>query len=69
MTSTEQIFFYKDYEAHIVIENFGKLRNIILNTQEEMIIYMMSRNSTDYIGKAFEDMFYWIKPRKQVLKC
>ena len=32
VTYSGQIFFYKEYEARIVIENFGKLRNIILNT-------------------------------------
>jgi len=52
-----------------VIENFGKLRNIILNTQEEMIFYMMGRNATDYIAKAFDEMFSWLRPRKQNLRC
>lgn len=36
-----------------MIENFGKLRNIILNTQEEMIYYMMSRNATEFIAAQF----------------
>jgi hypothetical protein len=29
---TKQIFFYDQYDTKIVSENFGKLRNIILNT-------------------------------------
>jgi hypothetical protein len=32
VTFTKQIFFYDMYDTKIVIENFGKLRNIILNT-------------------------------------
>jgi hypothetical protein len=69
VTYSGQLFFYKDYEAHIVIENFGKLRNIILNTQEEMIFYMMGRNATDYIANSFSEMFNWMRPRKAQLKC
>lgn len=49
VTCSGQIFFYETYDTQIVIENFGKLRNIRLNTQEEMIIYMMNRPTTDYI--------------------
>jgi len=49
VTLTGQIFFYENYETKIVIQNFGKLRNIILNTQEEMIYYIMGRQATDYI--------------------
>jgi hypothetical protein len=52
-----------------VIENFGKLRNIILNTQEEMIFYMMGRNATDYIANSFSEMFNWMRPRKAQLRC
>lgn len=32
VTFTGQIFFYENYETKVVIENFSKLRNIILNT-------------------------------------
>lgn len=32
VTFTKQIFFYENYDTKIVSENFGKLRNIILNT-------------------------------------
>ncbi|CDW85800.1 n-terminal domain-containing protein [Stylonychia lemnae] len=69
ITYSGQIFFYKDYEANIVIENFGKLRNIILNTQEEMIYYITTRQYTDYIGKEFLEMFSWMRPRRPNLKC
>ena len=32
VTLTGQIFFFDSYETKIVIQNFGKMRNIILNT-------------------------------------
>jgi hypothetical protein len=37
------------YDTKIVSENFGKLRNIILNTQDEMIRYMINRWSSEHI--------------------
>lgn len=30
---------------------------------------MMGRNTTEYIGKAFSQIFYWMKPRRQNLRC
>ena len=41
-------------------ENFGKLRNIILNTQEDMIKYMIDMRATDYITKKFYKKFEWM---------
>lgn len=38
-----QIFFLENYEPKVVIENFGKLRNIILNTQSEFIEYIVTK--------------------------
>ena len=32
-----QLFFLNNYDSSIVIENFTKLRNIILTTQEEFV--------------------------------
>ena len=55
-----------------MIQNFGKLRNIILNTQEDVILYMMNKPTTEYIQKDFEQLFYWMRPRRkdtQLLKC
>ena len=49
VTFSGQIFFVEGYETKIVIQNFSKLRNIILNTKDEMIQYIMFRNATDYI--------------------
>lgn len=37
------------YDTKIVSENFGKLRNIILNTQDEMIKYMINNYTSDYV--------------------
>jgi len=29
----------------------------------------MSRNVTDFIANSYSDLFTWVKPRKQSLKC
>ena len=49
VTFTKQIFFYDQYDTKIVSENFGKLRNIILNTKDEMINYMINKSASAYI--------------------
>jgi hypothetical protein len=41
-----QLFFRDNYETSIVIENFGKLRNIILNTQDELIKYLVTTRTS-----------------------
>jgi hypothetical protein len=41
----------------VVINNFGKLRNIILNTQSEFIEYIVSNPISPYIAKPFNDQF------------
>lgn len=33
-----------DFETEYVIQNFGKLRNIILNTQDDIIEYLVLRD-------------------------
>jgi hypothetical protein len=43
-----------------VSENFGKLRNIILNTQEDMIKYMVDTRATEYISRKFQKKFEWM---------
>jgi hypothetical protein len=60
---TKQIFFYESYDTKIVSENFGKLRNIILNTQEDMIIYMIKTIGTDYIRNSFYEKLSWMLPK------
>jgi len=56
------------YDTKIVSENFGKLRNIILNTQDEMIKYMISNYTSDYIHRDFMLMFEWMLPKQNRLK-
>ena len=63
VSSTKQIFFYEHYDTKIVSENFGKLRNIILNTQEDMIKYMIETRSTEHIQKKFIKKFDWMLPK------
>jgi hypothetical protein len=46
---TGQCFFMENYNATVVIENFGKLRNIILNTQDELIKYVVTQDTSSYI--------------------
>jgi hypothetical protein len=40
-----------------VINNFEKLRNIILNTQSEFIEYIVSNQISPYIAKPFNEQF------------
>ena len=44
-----QLFYEDKYNAGYVKENFQKLRNIILTTQEEFIKYVVLEEYTDYI--------------------
>ena len=53
------------YDTKIVSENFGKLRNLILNTQDDMINYMIKRPASEHIYKPFENMFGWMITKKQ----
>lgn len=46
---TGQLFFMMGYESSIVIENFGKLRNVILNTQDELISYLTFTNNSRFL--------------------
>lgn len=63
VTFTKQIFFYDMYDTKIVSENFGKLRNIILNTQDEMIKYMIANYTSDFVQRDFLLMFDWMLPK------
>ena len=45
-----QLFFVNNYDSSIVIENFAKLRNIILTTQEEFIQYCVTTKWSNYIA-------------------
>lgn len=48
-----QLFYVKNYDADIVIENFSKMRNIILTTQEQFSSYVVTTQCSDYIFNQF----------------
>ena len=50
---TGQLFYEKEYNPDYVKENFAKLRNIILTTQEEFMQYILTKPYTDYIEGDF----------------
>jgi len=64
VTFTGSVFFLENYETKIVIHNFSKLRNIILNTHEEIIQYMLKEKASEFIDKHFDIVFNYIRPRK-----
>lgn len=45
----ESILIDGNFDTKSVIQNFGKLRNIILNSQGDIIDYLWSRNSSSHI--------------------
>jgi len=69
VTLSGQVFFYSNYETQIIIENFGKLRNIIFNSKDEMINYMIFNPVTDSILREAEPILKYMRPRKKELKC
>lgn len=48
-----QLFYEDAYNAEYVKENFMKLRNIILTTQEEFVEYIVLENYSDYVREQF----------------
>lgn len=50
---TGQLFFMDGYDTQVIIENFGKMRNIILNTQDEMIKYIVTTKLSSFIQSIF----------------
>ena len=48
-----QLFHKKEYNAEYVKENFAKLKNIILTTQEEFVEYILLTDISDYIEEEF----------------
>lgn len=48
-----QLFFKEGYETQIIIDNFSKLRNIILNTQDELIRYIVATDLSSFIQTEF----------------
>ena len=50
------VYIDGDFEVQYVIENFGKLRNIILNTQDELIEYICMGNCKK-LAKLYYEKF------------
>jgi hypothetical protein len=58
---TGQVFFLEEnYVPQNVIENFRKLRNIILNTQSEFIKYIVEKDISEHIRDQFDKQFDYI---------
>ena len=55
---TGQVFFLEEnYVPKNVINNFRKLRNIILNTQSEFIQYIVEEEISEHINTDFKKQF------------
>ena len=55
---TGQVFFLEEnYVPKNVINNFRKLRNIILNTQSEFIQYIVEEEISEHINTDFQKQF------------
>jgi hypothetical protein len=52
------------YETSIIIENFGKLRNIILNTQDELIKYVVTTKLSSFIQQMFQNEYKFLRNAK-----
>jgi hypothetical protein len=57
INQNETVIIEGDFETQYVIQNFGKLRNIILNTQDDIIEYMMLRNGQPHILSLYFQKF------------
>ena len=44
-----QLFYMQNYETDIIIENFSKMRNIILTTADQFSNYVVTTACSDYI--------------------
>ena len=44
-----QLFYMQNYETDIIIENFSKMRNIILTTADQFSNYVVTTTCSDYI--------------------
>ena len=51
---TGQLFYTQEYNAEFVKENFTKLRNIILTTQEDFVKYICLTKQSDGIKGEFQ---------------
>lgn len=53
---TGQLFYTEEYNAEYVKENFTKLRNIILMTQEDFVKYICLNKCSDDIEEEFAEV-------------
>ena len=51
-----QLFYEKEYNAEYVKENFTKLRNIILMTQEDFVKYICLTDCSDQVRSEFSEV-------------
>lgn len=63
-----QLFYEDAYNADYVTENFTKLRNIILTTQEEFIRYIVLTEHSEYIATEFIKVREMIEGPEQQLE-
>lgn len=54
---TGQIFFLSDYNPKLIIANFKKLRNIVQNTQNEFIEYVLKTKLSNNVSQEFFEHF------------
>ena len=52
-----QLYYEDKYNADYIKENFTKLRNIILTTQEEFIKYVVLEPYSDYVKEHFQSVY------------
>jgi hypothetical protein len=54
----EAVMIEGEFETQYVIQNFGKLRNIILNTQDEIIEFMVIKYCQHHILQLYFQKMY-----------
>mmetsp|Transcript_73498 Transcript_73498/g.102034 ORF Transcript_73498/g.102034 Transcript_73498/m.102034 type:complete len:203 (+) Transcript_73498:2301-2909(+) len=64
VSSSKQIFFLTNYDTQLITKNFSKLRNIILNTQNEFIEYIILTKLSDEENMKLDSQFNFIRPVK-----
>ena len=63
-----QLFYESGYNALYIKENFTKLRNIILTTQEEFIKYIVSTPYSENVENQFNEVIERVTGEKPIKK-
>ena len=63
-----QLFYESGYNALYIKENFTKLRNIILTTQEEFIKYVVSTPYSENVENQFNEVIERVTGEKPIKK-